>query len=161
MVFPSFFPANTPSPPLLFFSFMVLCVIYFILSLYLFFFFLLCFLFFSRFSLSALIRMGTTKSALLHPFFKYLVFDTIQNQIIWKTNKDKQYKKINGNKKNVGLDCLSCALIVIFALRRSHFFFLFFFCFVLFFSGWPNNGFLWNYSPKESVLRVFPTSSST
>ena len=46
--------------------------------------------------------------------------------------KDKQsetIQKINGNKKNVGLDCLSCALIVIFALGRSHFVL---FCFVLF-----------------------------
>ena len=76
MVFPSFFPANTPSPPLLFLSFMVLCFIYFI-----FFLFLFCFLFFSRFNLSALIRIGTTKSALLHPFFKYLGFDSkIVNQ---------------------------------------------------------------------------------
>ena len=83
MVFPSFFPANTPSPPLpspplpssssplwfyvLFISF------YFFVCLFL---FLFCFLFFSRFNLSALIRIGTTKSAPLHPFFKYLVFDS-------------------------------------------------------------------------------------
>ena len=87
MVFPSFFPANTPSPPLLFLSFMVLCFIYFMLFIYLFHFiylfilFLFFFLFFSRFSPSALIRIGTTKSALLHPFFKYLVFDSkIVNQ---------------------------------------------------------------------------------
>ena len=80
MVFPSFFPANTPSPPLLFLSFMVLCFIYFIFFLFLSL-FLFCFLFFSRFNLSALIRIGTTKSALLHPFFKYLVFDSkIVNQ---------------------------------------------------------------------------------
>ena len=39
-------------------------------------------------------------------------------------------QKINGNKNNVGLDCLSCALIVIFALRRSHFFIFGLFCFV-------------------------------
>ena len=76
MVFPSFFPANTHSPPLLFLSFMVLCFIYLILLVFVF-----CFLFFSRFNLSALIRIGTTKSALLHPFFKYLVFDSkIVNQ---------------------------------------------------------------------------------
>ena len=64
MVFPSFFPANTPSPPLpssssplwfyvLFISF------YFFVCLFL---FLFCFLFYSRFNLSALIRIGTTKS---------------------------------------------------------------------------------------------------
>ena len=76
MVFPSFFPANTRFPPLLFLSFMVLCCIYLILFLFLF-----CFLFFSRFNLSALIRIGTTKSAHLHPFLKYLVFDSkIVNQ---------------------------------------------------------------------------------
>ena len=86
MVFPSFFPANTPFPPLLFLSFMVLCFIYFILFfcfafVFVSFLFLFCFLFFSRFNLSALIRIGTTKSALLHPFFKYLVFDSkIVNQ---------------------------------------------------------------------------------
>ena len=73
MVFPSFFPANTRSPPLLFLSFMVLCFIYLVFFLFL---FLFCFLFFSRFNLSALLRIGTTKSALLHPFFKYLVFDS-------------------------------------------------------------------------------------
>ena len=56
-----------------------------------------------------------------------------------KINKAKKYKKINGNKNNVGLDCLSCALIVIFALRRSHFFI---FGLFFLFSGWPNNGFL-------------------
>ena len=80
MVFPSFFPANTPSPPLLFLSFMVF---FLFISLYFLFLFLclFCFLFFSRFNLSALIRIGTTKSALLHPFFKYLVFDSkIVNQ---------------------------------------------------------------------------------
>ena len=80
MVFPSFFPANTPSPPLLFLSFMVLCFIYFILFLIFFvfgsFLFLFCFLFFSRFNLSPLIWIRTTKIALLHPFFKYLVFDS-------------------------------------------------------------------------------------
>ena len=76
MVFPSFFPANTLSPPLpplpLLYGFMF----YLFHFIYLFILFLFCFLFFSRFSLSALIRIGTTKSALLHPFFKYLVFDS-------------------------------------------------------------------------------------
>ena len=56
-----------------------------------------------------------------------------------KINKAKKYKKLMVTR-TMCLDCLSCALIVIFALRRSHFF-LFLGCFVLF-SGWPNNGFL-------------------
>lgn len=78
MVFPSFFPANTPSPPLRSSSsplwFYVLFIsFYFILFCFC---FLFCFLVFSRFNLSALIRIRTTKSALLHPFFKYLVFDS-------------------------------------------------------------------------------------
>ena len=73
MVFPSFFPANTPSPLLLFLSFMVLCFIYFILFFV--FVFVLFSVFLSFFNLSALIRIGTTNSAPLHPFFKYLVFD--------------------------------------------------------------------------------------
>ena len=90
MVFPSFFPANTPSPLLLFLSFMVLCFIYFILFFVCLFQFLFCFLFLSRFNLSALIRIGTTKSAPLHPFFKYLVFDSkIVNQNLFPSRLQK------------------------------------------------------------------------
>ena len=88
MVFPSFFPANTPSPPLLFLSFMVLCFIYFILFFVCL--FLFCFLFFSRFNLTALIRIRTTKSAPLHPFFKYLVSDSkIINQNLFPSRLQK------------------------------------------------------------------------
>ena len=46
-----------------------------------------------------------------------------------KINKAKKYKKLMVTR-TMCLDCLSCALIVIFALRRSHFFVLF--CFVFF-----------------------------
>ena len=88
MVFPSFFPANTPSPPLLFLSFMVLCFIYFILFFVCL--FLFCFLFFSRFNLTALKRIGTTKSAPLHPFSKYLVSDSkIINQNLFPSRLQK------------------------------------------------------------------------
>ena len=79
MVFPSFFPANTPSPPLPSSSSLLWFYVLFISFYFLFLFLFLClffFLFFSRFNLSALIRVGTTNSAPLHPFFKYLVFDS-------------------------------------------------------------------------------------
>ena len=49
-----------------------------------------------------------------------------------KINKAKKYKKLMVTR-TMCLDCLSCALIVIFALRRSHFFYFWvvLFCFLV------------------------------